>query len=234
MPRRFLARALLTWLCLAAMTLPTSARKARAIFVQPTGEAVEKAVFFSGTDYVEIELPRRNFSPEVDLPPGDLVLAVLPDRLAPNAEVPAGAQKITIPAAWSRCLFVVIPDPNNKVFPARVIPVNASADVFPKGETRIYNLSKAAIRGNFGGQAVKVLPGESGVIKPPISAFGSYPVEIDCAFPGDTKPTSICRSQWQHDPEARQILFVTPTPGIKVPRIWGILDHPQPESATAD
>ncbi len=234
MPSRTLARAVLTSLCLAALTLPASARKARAIFVQPTGEAVEKAVFFSGTEYVEIELPRRNFSPEVELPAGDLVLAVLPDRLAPDAEVPAGAQKITIPAAWSRCLFVVIPDPTNKVFPARVIPVNASADVFPEGATRIYNLSKAAIRGNFGGQAVKVLPGESGVIKPPVSAFGSYPVEIDCAFPGDAKPTSICRSQWQHDPEARQILFVTPSPGLKVPRVWGILDHPQPESATAD
>jgi hypothetical protein len=234
MTRCSLARAALASLLLAAMTLPAAARKARAIFVQPTGESVEKAVLFSGTEYVEIELPRRNFSPEVELPAGDLVLAVLPGRLAADAPVPAGAQKITVPAAWSRCLLVVIPDPSNNVFPARVIPVNASADVFPKGETRIYNLSKAAIRGNFGGQNVKIMPGQAGTIKPPISAFGSYPVEIDCAFPGDATPTSICRSTWQHDPEARQILFVTHSPGHRIPRAWGILDHPQPESGADD
>jgi len=33
------------------------------------------------------------------------------------------------------------------------------------------------------------------------------------------------RTGWQHDPESRQILFVTPQDGMEIPRVWGILDY---------
>ena len=79
--------------------------------------------------------------------------------------------------------------------------------------------------GKFGEELITVRPGKTASLKPPISKFGDYPVAIDCVFPGDKKPTAICRSSWQHDPEVRQILFVTPAPGFKVPRVWGILDR---------
>lgn len=212
--------------CLAAVSLPChAARKARAIFIQPSDRAPEKAMLFTGKDYSEIELPQRNLSAEVDLPDGDLVLAVLPGKLAGNAKVPADAPTIKIPAAWGRCLLLFFPDPSNKTFPARVIPVNASSADFAKGHTLIYNVSSAAIIGKFGEQVIKVLPGKSATMKPPIAEFGAYPVDIDCYMPGDKKPTSLCRSNWQHDPDARQIMFVTPAPGYNVPRVWGILDR---------
>ncbi|MFM2198209.1 MAG: hypothetical protein RLZZ505_1641 [Verrucomicrobiota bacterium] len=226
-----LSRILLFAVCIAASILPADARKARAIFVQPPDQAAGKAALFTGKEYLEIELPRRNFSPEVDLPAGDLNLAILPGQLAPDSEVPAGAPKIHIPEAWSRCLLLFLPDPSNKVFPARVIPVNASGADFQKGHTLVFNASTAAIMGNFGGQSVKVLPGKFGIMKEPVSGFGAYPVDIACVFPGDAKPTYICRSSWQHDPEARQILFVTPAPGYKIPRVWGILDHQRTEDS---
>lgn len=227
MPTLFSSRAVLAAVCLAAFTLPAAAaRKARAIFIQPPEPVAEKATLFTGTVYAEIELPQRNLSPEVDLPDGDLTLVVLPGKLAPDAKVPEGAPKFIIPAAWSRCILLFFPDPSNKVFPARVIPVNASTENFPNGDTLIYNVSTAAIMGKFGTQVVKVMPGKSSIVKPPISGFGDYEVAIDCAFPDDTKPTAVCRSTWQHDPDVRQILFVTPpTPGYKVPRVWGILDR---------
>ena len=226
-----LSRALLFAACIAASTLPAAARKARAIFVQPPDQVAGKAVLFSGKEYVEIELPQRNFSPEVDLPSGDLNLAILAGQPAPGSEVPAGAPKIHIPEAWSRCLLLFLPDPSNKVFPARVIPINASEADFKKGHTLIFNASTAAIMGNFGTQAVKVLPGKVAIMKEPVSGFGSYPVDIACVFPGDKEPTYICRSSWQHDPEARQILFVTPAPGYKIPRVWGILDRQEQDDS---
>jgi len=76
---------------------------------------------------------------------------------------------------------------------------------------------------------VKVNPRSAAVVKAPANGFESYEVAIDCAFPGDAKPAALCRSTWQHDPEARQILFVTPAPGQKLPRVWGILDRQAPE-----
>jgi hypothetical protein len=223
-------RLLMAAACLAATALPCqAARKARAIFIQPPDQAPETAMLFTGSEYAEIELPQRNLSAEVELPDGDLAVAILPGKLAGDAKVPADAPKIKIPAAWGRCLLLFFPDPSNKTFPARVIPVNASTADFPKGHTLIYNVSSAAIIGKFGDQIIKVLPGKSATMKPPISHFGAYPVDIDCAFPGDKKPTSLCRSNWQHDPDARQIMFVTPASGYKVPRVWGILDRQLPD-----
>lgn len=214
---------------LLAMLILTSAaeasKKVRAVFIQPANLDYPKALLVAGDKAVEIELPQRNFSPEVELPDGELQVTILKGAPAAGVPIPADAPKITIPESWSRCLLLFFPDPSNKVFPAKVIPVNASTTDFPKGHTLIYNVTAATIVARFGSETVKAAPGKSTSIKPPISGFGDYPVAIDCAFPGDKEPTAICRSTWQHDPEARQILFVTPSPGYKVPRIWGILDR---------
>ena len=102
------SRLLLTLGFLIALSLPSAAaRKVRAIFIQPAGEALEKAVLFTGTEYAEIELPQRNFSPEVDLPAGELLVAILPKQLDAGAEVPAEAPKIKIPGlgAAASCCF---------------------------------------------------------------------------------------------------------------------------------
>jgi hypothetical protein len=176
----------------------------------------------------KIELPQWNFSPEVDLPDGDLNVAVL-STLPPKGEpIPLSTPTIKIPDSWSRCLLIFLPDPDNKVFPAKIIPVNASAAEFPNGYTKIYNLTGATILGKFGSESVKVLPRKSASFKPPTSQFGPYLVAIDCVLPGEEKLSGICCSSWMHNPDVRQIMFVTPSEGYKVPRIWGILDHEVP------
>lgn len=226
----FLSRVLLAVACLAAMSLPcAAARKARAIFIQPPASPPEKAILFTGAASTEIELPERNFSPEVELPDGDIVVAILASKPAGADAVPAAAQKVKIPQAWTRCLLLFFPDPSNEVFPARVIPVNASTADFPNGHTLIYNVSSAAIMGKFGDQIVRINPGKSGAVKAPVSGEGDYPVAIDCVLQGESKPRAVCRSLWRHNPGARQILFVTPTPGYNIPRVWGILDRQQEE-----
>ena len=121
--------------------------------------------------------------------------------------------------------MLFFPDPKNPVFPARVIPLNASTGSFPIGHTLIYNVSNAAIMARMNKEVAKILPGKSELVKPPLTAFGSYPVAIDGLLPGETKARAVCRSTWQHDPDARQILFITPAPGYDVPRVWGILDR---------
>jgi hypothetical protein len=228
-------RLALTFICLLGMTLPSSAaRKVRAIFISPGTPALEKATLFTGTQSVEVELPQRNLSPEVSLPDGDLLVAILPAPPATGEDLPAAAPKIKIPAAWERCILLFFPDPTNPVFPARVIPVNASTADFPKGHSLIYNVSNASILAKFGEEQVSVKPGSTASLKPPITGLGDYLVAIDCILPEETKPTAICRSSWQHDPDARQILFITPTPGFKVPRVWGILDRQQETRKTDD
>lgn len=217
-------RLLIVAASLIVSVVPAAAAcKVKAIFVQPPDDVPEKAVLVVGQKYLDIELPQRNLSPEVELPAGDLVVGILPTKPV-QSELPAGLPSFKIPESWTDCILLFFHDPSNRVFPAKIIPVNASAD-FPLGHTVIFNISPATIMAKFGEEVARVKPGQSVTVKPPRSGSGDYPVAIDCAYPGDKEPTALCRSTWQHEANARQILFVTPLGQQKVPRVWGVLDR---------
>lgn len=218
-------------LFLVAVLPASAARKVRAVFIQPGQAVPEKALLHDGKNGIEIELPQRNFSPEVNAPEGDLEFACLKGAPAAGQPLPAGAPRVKIPKEWKRCLLLFFPDPKNPVFPARIIAVNASDADFKPGESLLFNVSPATVRGKFGDKVVKASPGEKVVIPPPIDRKGDFLVAIDSAMPGDKEATPICRTTWRHEPDARQILFVTPEPGRTIPRVWGILDRPEPEKA---
>jgi hypothetical protein len=205
-----------------------AACKVKAIFVQPPDAVPEEAVLVAGKKFLDIELPQRNFSPVVELPAGDLAVGVLPTKPA-QSEMPVGAPSFKIPETWTNCILLFFHDPSNKVFPARIIPVNASSADFPLGHTLIFNVSPATVTAKFGNVITEVKPGQSVTVEPSRSGSGDYPVAIDCSYPGDKEPTALCRSTWQHEANARQILFVTPQPDQKTPRVWGVLDRQKEE-----
>lgn len=209
----------------------TAACKVKAIFVQPPDAVPEKAVLVVGNKFLEIELPQRNLSPEVEMSAGDLLVGVLPTKPV-KPEMPPGAPSFKIPETWTNCILLFFHDPKNPVFPARIIPVNASSADFPLGHTVIFNVSPTTVAAKFGGENAQIKPGQSVTVKQPRSGSGAYPVAIDCLFPGEKEPFALSRTTWQHEANARQILFVTPMPGQKNPRIWGILDRPEPVSPT--
>lgn len=215
------------WLLLASAVPLFAAREVRAIYLPGAGGALSKAYLVGSAGSVEVSLPQRNLSPEVNIPDGDLLFAVLPELPAEGQELPKGTPLVRIPAEWQRCMLIFLGDPTNKVFPARVIPINASVDDFPKGSTLVFNLSQTTLGGLFGEQRIVLKPGERKTFEPPIQDFGSYQVGIDCILKGEDQPRAICRSTWQHDPLARQILFVVPQHGQSVPRVWGVLDYAQ-------
>jgi hypothetical protein len=224
---KFIRGSVIASVCLLAVLPASAARKVRAIFIQPGQAVPETAVLHDGKQGFEVELPRRNFSPAAEAPDGDLDLVCLRSEPSAGQALPAGAPRVKIPKEWKRCLLLFFPDPKNPVFPARIIAVNASDDEFKPGESLLFNVSPATVRGKFGDNIVKASPGEKVVIPAPIKRKGDFLVAIDSAMPGDKEPTPICRTTWRHEPDARQILFVTPEPGISIPRVWGILDRPE-------
>ncbi len=201
-----------------------SARDVRTIYLPGTGASLAKAYLMAQETALEVELPQRNLSPEVKLPNGDLTLIALPSAPVAGTPIPEGAPRCTIPASWQRCILIFLGDPKNTVFPVRIIPVDASTANFPKGSTRIYNLSKTTILGQFGKERIHLESGKSKSFSAPIQDFGGYPMGIDCIPEGEKTPRAICRSFWQHDPESRQILFVVPQVDHILPRVWGVLD----------
>jgi hypothetical protein len=226
-PSRIVA---LATIFILAVVPAVAACKVKAIFVQPPDAVPEKAVLVVGQKFLDIELPQRNFSPVVELPAGELVVGVLASKPA-AAELPPGAPSFKIPETWTDCILLFFHDPTNKLFPAKVIPVNASGANFPLGHTLIFNVSPATIQAKFGTESVRVAPGKSATVKEPRSGSGEYLIAIDCAYPGDKEPTALARSTWQHEKGARQVLFVTPMQGQKLPRVWGVLDRPDPEAS---
>ena len=203
-----------------------SARTVRAIFLQPPAGAPDKAFLFTGSKSSEIELPSRNLSSEITIPNGELTLAILQASLPEGTELPKDVQTIKIPAAWRRCLLIFLPAPKRSVFPANVLLVNSSDANLPKGNTLIYNLSNSIFLGKFGElPIIQVRPRKTGIVKPPIKGDGHFPIAIDCILPEAQERTTICRTNWVHNPDARQILFVVHPPGQKIPRVWGVLDR---------
>ncbi len=234
LPSSSTKRLLAATACLFLAVVPAAAAcKVKAIFVQPPDNVPEKAVLVVGKKFLEIELPQRNFSPEVELPAGEMLVGVLPAR-PEKPEMPPGAPSFKIPETWTDCILLFFHDPNNTVFPAKIIPVNASSANFPLGHTVIFNVSSATVAAKFGEESALVKPGQSVTVKPPRSGSGDYPVAIDCSSPGDNTPIALCRSTWQHEANARQILFVTPMPEQKNPRVWGVLDRPASSVKTKD
>lgn len=213
--------------CLIALLSAVSSqgREVRTIYMPGSGAAIATAYLVNLETTVQIEFPQRNLSPEVKIPEGDLVMAVLAAPLDAGAKIPAEAPLVSVPAAWERCIFIFLGDPGNKVFPVRVIPVDSSAAYFPKGNTLIYNLSKTTLIAKFGEKLVTAEPGKSKMFGAPIPNFGAYPVFIDYIPEGKTERRTICRSYWQHDPDARQIMFVIPQEQSETPRVWGTLDN---------
>ncbi len=204
-----------------------SARTIRSVFLQAPRNAPEVALLYpseAAGEGVEVTLPGRNLSPEVELPAGDLTFYVLSNAPIEDGEIPAGAQKISIPAAWENCTIIFIPDRKNVVFPGQAIVVNSTNDNFPKGDTIVYNLSNVQFTGNFGKEVVRLRPKKSGIFKAPLPVAGVYPVAMDCVLPTKEKRT-ITRTRWVHNPDARQILFVTPNRDKGIPRVWSVLDH---------
>lgn len=229
-PQRLLAATTCVFLLLVPAT---AACKVKAIFVQPPDDVPEKAVLVVGQKFLDIELPQRNFSQEVELPGGELLVGVLPTK-PEKPEMPPGAPNFKVPETWTDCILLFFHDPTNKIFPAKIIPVNASAANFPLGHTVIFNVSPATVTARFGEEIVQVKPGQSVTVKPPRSGSGDYPVAIDCFNPGEITPIALCRSTWQHEANARQILFITPMPEQKNPRVWSVLDRPAQLAKTKD
>ena len=212
-------------LSLAALTSPVSAREMRTIYLPGSGGPLSKVHLIGAKVHLELELPQRNLSSAVEIPKGDLQLVALSKPPASPEDIPQGAPQILIPESWQRCILIFLGDPGNPVFPARIIPVNAGGVGFPKGTTRVYNLTDATIGGKFGTERILVKPGKTETFDAPMRDFGSYPVAIDCILKDDAAPRALCRSTWQHDPEARQILFVVAQKGQPLPRVWSVLDH---------
>ena len=201
-------------------------RIAKAVFIEPP-KGSPKTVYLITPDKGAIEVPltSRNFSPAIELPPGDLVLPVLPRPLAEEEAVPKGAPTVKIPSTWGRTYLVFSFDKKNKVFPLKIVPINGSNSEFPLGHSRIINFSDALIAGKFNDKEVGVRPNEVKNISPPLNKVGDYQIEVRFLKKGEKEWAPLLQTAWLHNPAARQIIFVTSPATSRYPRVRALEDR---------
>lgn len=216
-------------LCFILPSLPCGAARAmRTLFIAPGDSTLRNCVLVDGTQSRPVELPQRNLSAPIMLSDGDVVLYALPKALAEGEKIPATAPSARIPESWTRCILVFMPDPQNKVLPVTITPVDASDSKMPLGHTLLINCTKATLHAKFANETVTCMPARTVLVKPPRADHGDYPIAIDCTYPDDMIRRPVCRSTWNHNPTVRQFLFAIPDRYRKLPHIWGVNDLPQP------
>ena len=200
-------------------------RVAKAVFIDPPNDAPRRVFLVAPEkDAIEVELPRRNLSEDIIIPAGDLVYAILPEKLEEGETVPAGMPVLKISSEWSRTYLIFEFDKKAKKFPIKVKAIDGSAGKFPAGHTRLINLTEARIHGKFGSKEVSLLPDQVKNLGPVVQGRGDFPVLIRCLEKGAEKPKTLKDTRWQHDPRSRQLVFISEPAGARIPTIRCLSD----------
>ena len=216
----------LFFICFALVLAPSvgAARSVKAIFLGASSHSPVKAHLVMGEKSVEIELPRSYLSGKVEIPDGDLIVAVSPRAPLANTPLDPALPSVQIPESSKSGLLLFLPDPKNKAFPVRVMFIDKSSASFPRGHSLLFNLSGGTIAAKFGDQDVLIQPNKSQLISPPDSDTVDYKTAVAVRYQENERWTVFYRSIWRLNPNAHKLVFVTATPGRKYPRIWSVLD----------
>lgn len=188
-------------------------RPLRLLYFQAPAGAPEKAsIYAADSMVVETELPRNNFSEDIIIPKGDVMLTFLPSSLADGQEVPANAPKVRIPGNWTKVLLLISEDKSNSLLPIRAKAINASDNVFGPGSIYMMNLSKIRIGGTIGDKKLDLRPRSVEILKNPIRGNGFYATKLYSITTPGAKPQRFIKQMWKKDDATRQVLFILPKP----------------------
>ena len=205
-------------------------RSCRVIFLQRPNGAPEVAHIFDGEISHKVLLSTRNLSPVIKLPGGevDLLLGMTIDPVLDPENFPTGAPTVKIPATFTNFYLVVVSDLKNKVFPVKMMLVNASDTNLKAGQTLWINFTDQAIGGNLGKEKLK-LPAKSKLIsEAPLRKSGYYLAEFFYQPNSKSKFLPVMRKSWWFDAKSKNIGFVVNT-GAKLPKIFTLRDKPAPK-----
>lgn len=204
----------------------------RVLFFNPPAGAPGTLQLFDGATCREVELPKMNFSPVYELPPGRLALCLLPAPPQDPARLPAGAPRAVVPEDVVDFYLFVTSDPKNQVAPVRMQVINAGSDRLKAGQMLWFNLTANTVAGTLGSERLLILPGKRVVLDPPARGNVDYPVSLGFRIPNDPNTYPLCETRWRHDPRSRSVIFIQSEEGSRTPRVRGFSDYREPKPKT--
>ncbi len=210
------------------MAEPAANRTCRIIFLKAPADAPTRLQLFDGVQSQEVELPRMNFSPVVQISAATNTIFML-DRAITDAKLlPVGSPQVAIGQLVKDFYLLVSPDPKNQIIPIRLQVVDASPQKFAKGHMMWFNLSENLVSGKIGSQVLKMAPGTKKLLDPPSNQLGEYGVLLNFQMKGEEKLYPLTQTRWRHDPESRAVIFIIKEPGSRTPRVMGFPDSRVP------
>ncbi len=214
---------------LFANTLHAQPRSCRLVFPERPQAAPKIAYLFDGSKSQSVSLPSMNLSEVVELPSGELTIAMTtssvsdPEFLSPQAPV------LKIPETVREFYIVITPDPDNKHIPVKMNLVDTGGGKLKAGETLWYNFTEHRIAAKLGRADMKVDPMGRTISKDPAPASGYYIARFVYQAEGKGPFAPITEQSWWHDSKSRHLGFMYNSGG-KLPKIYFYRDFRDPEA----
>jgi hypothetical protein len=221
MPRTLAATAAL--FCLFASSLEAKSRTCRIVFPERPQEVPKSAYLFDGSKSQRVSLPSMNLSEVIELPSGDLTLAISADPIQSLEQVPPNAPKLRVPEKVTDFYIIVLHDPKNEDFPIKMNLVDTGGGRLKAGETLWYNFTEHRIVAKLGEATLSVAPMSRTISKGPQQASGYYSARFAYQPSGEGLLAPITEQHWWHDAQSRHLGFVIPSGG-RLPRIFTFRD----------
>lgn len=181
------------------------------------------ANIFDGKDNHDVQLPSMNFSNVLELPDGDIVIAMTENAVTDPETVAPNTPLLKIPESVSDFYILITPDRENKVFPVKMNLIDTGAGKLKAGETLWFNLTNHKIIAKLGDAKMSVTPKGRTITRNPRSDSGYFTANFGYQADGDGKPAPITDQYWWHDANSRHVGFIVSTGG-KLPRIYFFRD----------
>jgi hypothetical protein len=213
---------------LAVGQQPKAGRTCRILFLGAQENSPKTIYLHDGVGTQKVDLPTLNFSSVYNLPPGNISLKLCLTSPTEEQPIPADAPSATVSEATTDCYLLVTSDPKNSLIPLRFHVVDANPAGFRLGEMMWLNLTPYLVGGNLGSRTLNLKPNSQVIVSAPTDGPGSYPVKIGYDPGNKKKPALMVSTEWPHNPNGRNIVFVMMLPNSKIPRIKGYSDYREP------
>jgi hypothetical protein len=213
-----------------ACTLQGQQRSCRLVFPERPNDAPKAAYIFDGKKSRRVTLPSMNLSAIIELPSGELTIAMTPDEINDPKVIPPESPILKLPDTVTDFYIIITPDPKNQVCPVKMNLVDTGGGKLKPGETLWYNFTVDRIVGKLGSAEMSVDPSSRTISRNPIPASGYYAAKFAYQAAGKGEFAPITEQNWWHDANSRHLGFVVNSGG-KLPKIFFYRDFRDTETA---
>lgn len=210
---------------LSAFALVTFAQNAdarrtcRVVFPERPRDAPRSGFIFDGKTSHAVSLPSMNLSEVIELPEGNLAIALTPRQVTDPAGLATSTPILKIPEELRDFYIIISPDAKNQDFPVKMNLVESGDGKLKPGQTLWFNMTGHRIVAKMGEKVFTVEPKGRKISDGPISQNGYYLAQIAYHANGDGPLAPITEQKWWHDTKSRQLGFIVSTGG-KLPKLY--------------